>query len=77
MLQLVLSQAAIIGLQSVQGTISMGASEYKMTVDGLQYGTRYAANGPFGFLIDQFTKNRDSLLATALSKVAGPVLSTL
>jgi hypothetical protein len=76
-LQLVLAQAAIIALQSVQGTISMGAAEYKMTVDGLQYATRYAANGPFGYLIDQFTKNRDALLATALSKVSGPVFATL
>jgi hypothetical protein len=76
-LQLVLAQAAITGLQSIQGTINLGAAELKMFVDGLQYGTRYHANGPFGFLISQFEKNRDTLLATALSKVAGPVLTTI
>lgn len=76
-LQLVLAQAAITGLQSIQGTINLGAAEYRMAVDGLQYGTRYHADGPYGYLISQFTKNRDTLLATALSKVAGPVFSTI
>jgi hypothetical protein len=76
-LQLVLAQAAVTALQSIQGTINMGAAEIKMTVDGLQYGSRYHADGPFGFLISQYTKNRDTLLATALSKVAGPVFATL
>ncbi len=76
-LQLVLAQAAITALQSIQGTINLGASELKMSVDGLEYASKYYASGPFGFLIDQFTKNRDTLLATALSKVAGPVMSVL
>ena len=75
--QLVLAQASGIALQAIQGTINMGAEEYKIFVDGLQYATRFSKNGPFGFLIDRFEKQRDDLIAQALSKVAGPVLSML
>lgn len=77
MKQLVLAQAAMTALQSVQGTINMGAAEYRMFVDGLQYGTKYFPNGPFGFLINQFQRQRGQLMAQALSKVGGPVFSTV
>lgn len=74
--QLVLAEASCMALRAIQGTINMGVQEYKIFVDGLQYGTRYSPNGPFGYLIDSFTKQRNELLAQAMSKTAGPVFST-
>lgn len=75
--QLVLAEAAMTALNAIQGTVNMGAAEYRMFVDGLQYGTKYHPKGPFGFLIDNFERMRDDLLTRAINKVAGPVFSTL
>lgn len=75
--QLVLARAAMTAFSAIQGTINMGAIGYTMLVDGLQYATKYAANGPFGYQIANFGKQFDDLMAQALSKVAGPVMSTL
>lgn len=75
--QLVLAEAAMTALNAIQGTINMGAAEYRMFVDGLQWGTKYHANGPFGYLIEQFGRQRDELISRALNKVVGPVFSTL
>jgi hypothetical protein len=75
--QLVLAEAALTALNAIQGTISMGAAEYRMFVDGLQFGTKYHPTGPFGFLLDRFEKMRDDLLGRAKAMVAGPVLTTI
>ncbi|MHB1643048.1 MAG: hypothetical protein ACYCS8_10335 [Acidithiobacillus sp.] len=75
--QLVLAQAAIQALSTIQGTINFGAKEYNMSVDGLQYGTKYNDAGPFNGLINRFMKMREDLLTVTMNKVAGPMLITL
>jgi hypothetical protein len=74
--QLVLAQAAITALQAIQSTINMGALEYRMFVDGLQYSTKFSPNGPLGYLMDRFMKMRDEYLSQAVNKVTGPVFTT-
>lgn len=75
--QLVLVTAAIQALSAIQTTISMGAIGFTMTVDGLEYATKYSPGGPFGYQIDNYRKQQDDLMQAAINKVAGPVLSTL
>lgn len=74
--QLVLAQAAIQAMSTIQGTINYGAKEYTMAVDGLQYSTKYSDKGPYAGLIDYWTKMRQELLQTAFNKVSGPNLIT-
>ncbi|MDE2232589.1 MAG: hypothetical protein KGJ90_00455 [Patescibacteria group bacterium] len=76
MKQLVLAEASIIALNSIQGTVNLGAEEVQTTVDGLSFKQKFNKGGPFGPLIDQFTKRRDALLEMARSKVEGPVLNS-
>ena len=74
--QLVLAEAAIIALNAIRGTINLGAEAYRMTVDGLGYETKYPQKGPFGAMIDTFTKMRNDLMKQATSKLAGPQFIT-
>ena len=74
--RLVLLDAAIKALASVQGTINMGLMRVETLVDGLQTKLQYSETGPFGSLIKQFTAERDKLLETALNKVSGPMIVT-
>ena len=74
--RLVLVDAVIRALGSTQGTINMGLMRVETLVDGLQTKLQYSETGPFGSLIKQFKAERDELLATALSKVAGPMIVT-
>lgn len=71
--ELVLAQAAIQALSTVQGTINLGATSTSTAVDGLSYTTQYNPKGPYSGLIDYFRKMRDELLNSAKSKVAGPM----
>jgi hypothetical protein len=75
--RLVLATAAIYALGSIQGTINMGLARTSMLVDGMQTQLQYPERGPFAALIDNFTKERDALLMTALTKVNGPVFLTM
>ncbi len=75
--QLVLAQAAIQALMTIQGTLNFGATQYNINVDGLQYQTQYPKSGPYSGLIEQFTRMRTDLLQTAFNKVSGPMLITL
>lgn len=75
--QLVLAQAAIICIRSLAGNLSMGADSYSTLIDGVQYQVKYGAKGPYGAQIEQFTNQRDELLATAIGKVAGPMVIAL
>jgi len=74
--ELVLAQAAIQALQTVQGTINLGATSTSTAVDGLSYTTQYNPKGPYSGLIDYFTKMRNELIASVKSKVAGPMFIT-
>jgi hypothetical protein len=73
--RLVLCEAAMIALASIQGTVNLGLEEITTTVDGLQQRFRYFRSGPFGPLIDTFKRERDALLFRAQSKVQGPALN--
>lgn len=75
--RLVLAAAATYALGSIQGTINMGLSRTSVLVDGMQTQLQYPEKGPFAALIDNFTKERDALLHTALTKVAGPMFLTI
>ena len=75
--RLVLVTAGIYALGSIQGTINMGLSRTSVLVDGMQTQLQYPEKGPFAALIENFTKERDALLATALTKVNGPVFLTM
>lgn len=75
--QLVLAQAAIQALSTVQGTINYGAKEYGITVDGLQYSTKWSDKGAYSGLIEYWTKMRQDLLQLVFNKITGPQMITL
>ena len=75
--RLVLCTAVVYALGTVQGTINMGLARTSVLVDGMQTQLQYPEKGPFGALIDNFSKERDALLGTTLNKVAGPIILTL
>lgn len=77
MKQLVLAQASIICIRSIAGSISLGADSYSTLIDGIQYQVKYNSGGPYAAQIQQFTKQRDELLQTAISKVSGPFIVTI
>lgn len=74
--ELVLAQAAIQALNTIQGTINMGQTSTSTSVDGLSYNVQYSPKGPYAGLIDYFTRQRDMLINSAKSKVAGPMFIT-
>jgi len=75
--QLVLVEATIIALSSVQGTINLGAEKIDTMVDGLRQSLQYPKSGPFGPLIEQHMKQRDRLMKMAKERVNGPVMNVL
>lgn len=77
MRRLVLLDAGMRALSSIQGTINMGLMRVETLVDGLQTKLQYSERGPFGSVIETFRKERDSLLDTALTRVAGPMFITI
>lgn len=77
MKQLVLAEAAIIGLNVIQGTVNFGAEAVKLTVDGLNYETKYNPKGAYAGLISSITDRRDKLMFMAKTKVAGPMMAVL
>lgn len=77
MKQLVLAKAAEIALASIQGTINLGVEQMTIQIDGVSYGQKFNARGPFSGLIDQFNKQSSELMNRARSLVAGPVFTTL
>lgn len=75
MRELVLAEAALTALNSIHGTINLGIEVQLTQVDGLQYRSQFSKEGPYGPLIMQFTKRRDSLMKIAQSKVSGPMVN--
>jgi len=73
MKQMVLCQAAIMALGVCQGTVNMGLDSTQVLTDGVQTQYKYRAGGAYSDLINNFTAQRDSLMATALA-VVGPVM---
>jgi hypothetical protein len=72
MLTLVLSEAAIIALGILQGTVNYGAIRQATSVDGLRYDVSYPNTGAaYGGLIMQFTNQRNELMTTAIDLVRG------
>lgn len=77
MKQLVLAEAAITALSIIQGTVNVGFTERNVQLDGLKADFKFNNKGPYDGLIQTFTRMRDELLKTALSKVAGPQMTFL
>lgn len=75
--RLVLLDAAMRALASIQGTINMGLMRVETLVDGLQTKLQYSERGPFGSIIEEFRKERDALLETTLTKISGPMFITV
>jgi len=71
---LVLSQAALILLNILQGSVNYGAIRQATSVDGLRYDVSYPNSGAaYGGLIQNFQNQRDSLLQVAIEQVRGVV----
>ena len=77
MRELVLLEATITALSTIQGTINLGAKSVQMTVDGMSYKTDYDVNGPFAGLINMFEKRRDGLMKMAVQLVSGPMVNSM
>lgn len=75
--ELVLSRAAIRALSSIQGTVNLGMLENRISIDGLDYSTKYDKGGPFKGLIDEFKLQEKQLLRQLRDLVGGPTLITL
>lgn len=75
--RLVLLDAGIRALGSIQGTINMGMMRVETLVDGLQVKLQYSEKGPFGSIIETFKRERDELMETARTKVSGPMFMTI
>lgn len=78
MYTLVLCQATILALQSMQGTVNFGVTRQATSVDGLRYETSYPRDGAaFGGIIAQFQKQWEANLALAKDAVRGlmPLIS--
>jgi len=72
MKELVLTQATITALQSLQGSINVGIKEIYTEVDGMRTIQRYDDKGPYMGLITQFTKRRDEYLKMVRQIIGGP-----
>jgi hypothetical protein len=77
MRRLVLLDAAMRALGTIQGSINMGLMRAETLVDGLQVKLQYSEKGPFGSIIETFKRERDELMGTALNRVSGPVFMTI
>lgn len=75
--ELVLAKASIRALSAIQGTINMGVLQHQVLIDGVSYMSKFSETGPFGYQIKQYEAQVESLLESAISKVAGPSLITL
>lgn len=77
MKRLVLVEAAMIGLATIQGTINLGLQEITTTVDGLSQKFRYPNEGPYAPLIATFKRERDALMDRAKNLVSGPMINSI
>lgn len=77
MKELVLLEATITALATIQGTINLGAKSVQMTVDGMSYKTDYDPLGPFAGLIKMFMERKKGLMDMAKNLVSGPMVNVL
>ena len=77
MQEYVLTKAAITALSLMQTSVNLGAMETSLTVDGMQYRSKYSENGAFSGAIKRFTEQEKALRKKAKSKVSGPVIGVL
>lgn len=69
--RLILCDAAINVLGSLQGSINLGLDTTTILIDGVQQTIRYRAGGVYSDLIKQFSTQRDNLLQTLSYCVGG------
>ena len=77
MKQLVLCEAAIQTLTSIQAGVNMGMTTSTIHSDSLSYTTQYPGAGPFDGYIKSFRKQRDDLMKIAFNAVRGPVFQVI
>jgi len=77
MRRLVLLNAALQALTTIQGTLNLGLKTIQTSVDGLQQKFEYDIRGPYAGIIMAFTKERDELLKKAKSFVSGPMMTMI
>ena len=77
MKELVLAEAALTALNSIQGTINLGANSIQSSVDGLQMRFQYGKDGPFGALIMQMGRRAKALRERATTKVSGLMVGVI
>lgn len=77
MKQLVLCEAAVIALSSIQGSINLGALQIDTTIDGMRQSIKYSEGGAFAGLIKQFEKRKQELMDKARAMVSGPMMGWL
>ena len=75
--ELILAKAAIRALSSIQGTINLGMLENRMSVDGMDYTTKFDPRGPYNGLIREFKEQEKDLMRRLRDIVGGPILITL
>lgn len=75
--ELVLCRAAIRALTSIQGTLNMGMLESHISVDGMEYMTKFDPRGPYKGLIVEFREQEKDLLRKLRDLVGGPILINL
>jgi hypothetical protein len=77
MKELVLTIAAIRALSSIQGTINLGVKAIQLQVDGLLQRREYDVKGPYAGLIAEYKTERNVLMKRAMTRVSGPMITTL
>jgi hypothetical protein len=75
--QLVLCEAAMVALMTVQGTINQGLDKSSVLADGVQTQFSYRPNGVFSDLIAAFRKQKQELMDRAAMCVGGVQMEVL
>jgi hypothetical protein len=77
MKQLVLCEAAIVALMTVQGTVNQGLDKSSVLSDGVQTQFSYRTGGAYSDLINNFTKQKEQLMDRATMAVGGMMMEVL
>lgn len=77
MKQLVLCEAAIVALMTVQGTVNQGLERSSVLTDGVQTVYQYRPNGSYSDLITAFRKQKQDLMDKAVMSVGGMMMEVL
>ncbi len=77
MRQLVLCEAAMVALMTVQGTVNQGLDKSSVLSDGVQTQFSYRTGGAYSDLINNFKKQKQELMDRAIMAVGGVQMEML